>query len=119
MHTVVETPANLAAAKAAGMTQAEREAAIALIAESPGAGDIIVGTGGCRKVRVAGRGKGKSGGYRLITFFVHEGVPVFLLTVFSKGERADLSKVERNALATLTTTLVQSLGPRAVSRSKA
>jgi hypothetical protein len=55
------------------------------------AGDEIPGTGGCRKLRVAGRGKGKSCGYRTITFYSGESMPVFLLTVFSKGERSDLS----------------------------
>ncbi|MCX7304421.1 MAG: hypothetical protein NTV73_08780 [Hyphomicrobiales bacterium] len=32
-------------------------------------GDIMPGTGGARKLRFAGRGKGKSGGYRIITFY--------------------------------------------------
>jgi hypothetical protein len=36
-------------------------------------------------------------------------MPVFLLTVFSKGERADLSQAERNALAKLAKTLRSSL----------
>lgn len=54
------------------------------------------------RVRVAGRGKGKSGGYRTITFYSGESMPVFLLTVFSKGERSDLSQAERNDLAALT-----------------
>jgi hypothetical protein len=56
-------------------------------------------------VRVAGRGKGKSGGYRVITYFGGNDSPVFLLTEFAKGERADLSQAERNALAKLVKTL--------------
>lgn len=115
MPTVVETPAYLAAADEAGMTRNERDAAVELLARTPGAGDVMQGTGGCRKVRLAGRGKGKSGGYRLITYFAHEGAPVFLLTVFSKGERANLNKAERNALEKLSKTLVASLGPQAVN----
>jgi hypothetical protein len=43
-----------------------------------------------------GRGKGKSGGYRIITFYGGEDIPVFLLNVFSKGDRVDLSQAERN-----------------------
>jgi hypothetical protein len=69
---------------------------------------VIPGTGGARKIRLAGRGKGKSGGYRVITFYSGGDVPVFLLTVFARGERADLSKAERNALAQLTKLLVDS-----------
>ena len=33
------------------------------------AGDVIEGTGGARKLRFAGKGKGKRGGFRVITFF--------------------------------------------------
>jgi hypothetical protein len=109
MHTVIETRVFLAAATAAGMTDEERERAVVEIAENPRAGDLVKDTGGCRKVRVAGRGKGKSGGYRVITYFGGDDIPVFLLTIFSKGERADLSQAERNALAKLAKTLRSSL----------
>ena len=98
MHTVVETASYLADAKAAKLSEAEREAVVEMIANHPQAGDEIGGTGGARKVRVAGRGKGKSGGYRVITFFSGSDVPVFLLAVYSKGEKANLSKNERNEL---------------------
>ncbi|MCA6112506.1 type II toxin-antitoxin system RelE/ParE family toxin [Bradyrhizobium cenepequi] len=56
------------------------------------------GTGGCRKVRFAGRGKGKSGGYRTVHYLAGDDVPVLLLALINKGERANLSKAERNAL---------------------
>lgn len=62
------------------------------------AGDRIEGTGGARKVRFAGRGKGKSGGYRVISYFGGDDVPIFLLNVFAKGEKVNLSKAERNEL---------------------
>lgn len=104
METVVETSAYLAAAKDAGMTDDERIAAVNLVSADPEAGDLMVGTGGCRKVRLAGKGKGKSGGYRLITFY-RAGGRVFLLTVFAKGERANLSQGERNALKAITALL--------------
>lgn len=42
---------------------------VCYLAADPMAGDEIAGTGGCRKVRFAGRGNGKSGGYRTITFY--------------------------------------------------
>jgi hypothetical protein len=50
---------------------------------------------------LAGKGRGKSGGYRLITFY-RVGDRVFLLTVFSKGDRANLTQAERNGLKKLT-----------------
>ena len=101
MHEVIETGAYIAAAEYAGMTEEERQRAVITVSANPDAGDVMVGTGGCRKLRLAGRGKGKSGGYRLITFFRAVEGRVFLLTVFSKGERANLSKVERNGLAAI------------------
>jgi hypothetical protein len=69
VHTVVETPAFLAAAAKAGVTGAEREGMVSIIASNPMSGDEIPGSGGYRKVRFAGKGKGKSGGYRIITFY--------------------------------------------------
>jgi hypothetical protein len=98
VHAVIETPDYLADAKATGLTEPERIAIVSLLAAQPTAGDLIPGTGGARKLRVAGRGKGKSGGYRVVTFFGGTDVPVFLLNVFAKGDRIDLSQAERNAL---------------------
>lgn len=98
VHSVVETPDYLADAKEAGITEAEREKIVATLAANPTAGDEIPGTGGARKLRFAGRGKGKSGGYRVITFYSGTDVPVFLLNVFAKGDRVDLSQADRNEL---------------------
>jgi hypothetical protein len=91
VHAVVETPEYLRAAKIAGMSAAEREEAVMLLAEHPQAGEIIEGSGGARKVRIAREGKGKSGGYRLVSYYQDADTPVFLLTVISKGQRADLT----------------------------
>ena len=110
MQTVVETKPYLGAAAAAGMSEAERERAVLLLAESPESGDLIQGTGGCRKIRIAEEGKGKSSGYRVITWFGGGDIPVFLLSVFAKGQKANLSDAECNALAKLTGTLRASLG---------
>lgn len=100
MQAVVETPDYLADAKAAGLTDAERADIVEMLSKTPTAGDPIVGTGGARKIRVAGRGKGKSGGYRVITFYGGDDIPIFLLAVFSKGDKVNLTKAERNELRT-------------------
>jgi mRNA-degrading endonuclease RelE of RelBE toxin-antitoxin system len=68
------------------MTEGEIDDLVDFLAANPTAGVEIAGTGGCRKVRFAGRGKGKSGGYRIITFYIGARLPVFLITVFSKGD---------------------------------
>lgn len=120
MHTVIETPAYLCAADEAGLSWDEKYAIVDFLAENPTAGDEMKGTGGCRKLRFPGRGKGKRGGYRVITFYSGTDVPVFLITMFSKGERANLSKAERNGLAKLTSTLVETYRRKVVPlRSRA
>lgn len=78
------------------------------------AGVEIAGTGGCRKFRLAGRGKGKRGGYRVVTFYSGIDIPVILITVFAKGEKDNLTKRERNGLAHLTKELVESYQRRVV-----
>lgn len=104
MQTVIETPAFLASAADEGISDTERAEIVSFMAANPSAGDMIVGSGGARKVR-AGRGKGKSGGYRVITFFADKDIPVFLLDVYSKDSQANLSKAERNELRKILTEL--------------
>jgi hypothetical protein len=98
VQTVIEMPDFVADARAAGITPSERHAIIDYIAMQPQTGDLIVGSGGARKVRLAGRGKGKSGGYRVISYFGGDDIPVFLLNVFAKSDRVDLSRAEVNEL---------------------
>lgn len=97
LHTVVETQEFLAGAEDV-LSDTERAALIDHYARNPTAGDLLQGTGGARKLRWAARGKGKSGGVRVITFYGGRDVPVFLLAIFGKGEKANLSKAERNEL---------------------
>ncbi|WP_235972581.1 addiction module toxin RelE [Brucella pseudogrignonensis] len=68
MQTVIETPAYLASAKDENVSDQELKDIVSFIAANPDAGDIMPGTGGARKLRFGGKGKGKSGGYRIITF---------------------------------------------------
>ncbi len=106
MQTVVETPAFQKSAAQAGMAEEEIAALIEYLSSNPDAGAEIKGTGGCRKIRVAGRGKGKSGGYRVITFFSGNAIPLFLLYAYSKAERDDLDGRQRNGLKTVTKEIV-------------
>jgi mRNA-degrading endonuclease RelE of RelBE toxin-antitoxin system len=84
MHAVIETPDFLADATTTGISDEERSKIVDALARNPNAGDEIPGIGGARKVRFRGRGKGKSGGYRVITSYTGEDVPLFLLNVFAK-----------------------------------
>lgn len=118
MQTIVETPDFVADAKATGMSAEELRAAIDTIAANPLLGDLIVGSGGARKIRFAGRGKGKSGGYRVITYFGGDDIPVFLLNVFAKGDRANLTKAEVNELRAVLSELASAYREGVVRRDK-
>lgn len=98
--TVAETPEYLRRAERL-LPAAERHDVVAHLAANPKAGVLIQGTGGVRKLRWARGGRGKSGGVRVIYYFHNEAMPLYLLTMFGKNERSDLSKAERNELADL------------------
>jgi len=98
--TVAETPEYIRRATRL-LSESERNDVIDFVAATPKAGDLIQGTGGVRKLRWARSGRGKSGGVRVIYYFHSEALPLYLLTVFGKGEKADLSQAERNELARL------------------
>ncbi|MCJ2130487.1 type II toxin-antitoxin system RelE/ParE family toxin [Methylobacterium sp. E-045] len=87
------------------MPAATRTALKGMLAANPEAGDLIVGSGGIRKVRVAGRSKGKSGGYRVLAAYVGPDAPVYLLAVLSKGDRENFSPAEVQQLARLTASI--------------
>ena len=104
--TVAEVPEYLRRSK--GLLSAdEREEVVAYLAANPAAGDLIRETGGVRKLRWARGGRGKSGGVRVIYYYHSDRIPLYLLTIFAKGERANLSAEERHELGQLTTTLKQ------------
>ena len=109
LQTVVETTAYLADAKKL-MTDEERSELVSMIAADPDCGDVIVGGGGVRKVRFAIGNKGKSGGVRVVYFFSDTRFPAFLLSVFAKKERSNLSDAEVNALAKMANRLVETYG---------
>lgn len=84
MRTVAETPIFQRYA-AEVWTEAEREEFVNFIAAKPEAGDLIRGSGGCRKVRWATAGKGKSGGARVIYFNADDST-IWLLIVYKKAK---------------------------------
>lgn len=107
LQTVVETEPFLRRAKAI-MTDEEREAIVVFLATNPEAG-ISLG-GGLRKVRVAREGGGKSGGYRTLYVFGGTHMPIFLLSVFAKNEKDNLTKAEQAAAVELSKKLISTYG---------
>ena len=99
MQTVVFTPTFETQAKRAGLSEDDVLRIAALIAADPLAGDLIKGSGGARKLRIARPGEGKRGGYRTIHYWAGDDVPVFLMALIDKRERANLSKAEIVELA--------------------
>lgn len=106
MQTVVELPGYIAKSSKI-MSKAERAAVIELVASNPECGDMIVGTGGVRKVRFAREGRGKSGSYRIVYYFCNDTIPVFLITCFSKSDKGNISKSEKNTIKKLVQLLNQ------------
>lgn len=98
--TVAETPEYVRRAEKL-LSAADRMEVVEHLAANPNAGDLMQGTGGVRKLRWARGGRGKSGGVRVIYYFHSDAMPLYLLTVFGKNERSNLSKAERNDLAGL------------------
>lgn len=109
MQTIVELP-EFRRRVTGLLKEEEKSALISYLAVHPQAGDLLQGTGGIRKLRWSAQGKGKSGGVRVIYYFHNAQMPLFLLTLFGKGEKANISKSERNDLARLTSALVKNYG---------
>jgi mRNA-degrading endonuclease RelE of RelBE toxin-antitoxin system len=57
---------------------------------NPEAGDLIRKSGGVRKVRWAPKGKGKRGGVRIMYYWKKSDNEIWLLTLYSKGEKATI-----------------------------
>lgn len=100
LTTITELPEYIKRADSL-LRESERKDVIDYLSEHPKAGDIMEGTGGIRKLRWGRSNKGKSGGVRVIYYYHDERIPLYLLTMFGKNERANLSKYDRNALAKL------------------
>jgi hypothetical protein len=75
-----------------------------LLMEDPEHGKVIPGCGGLRKVRLADpkRGKGKRGGARVLYLHVSEADWIFLIDVYDKNDKEDLSAQEKKVLRALT-----------------
>jgi RelE toxin of RelE / RelB toxin-antitoxin system len=107
MQAVVETPSYLADAERL-FSPMERMAIVDRLAADPTCGVVIPGSGGIRKVRFGFGGRGKSGGARIIYLFSGESLPVFVLAVFVKNEKANVSAAERNTLAKMVADMIES-----------
>ncbi len=79
------------------------------ILKDPTAAPVIRGTGKLRKMRFSFKNEGKSGSVRIcyVDFVVHE--TIYLITVYPKKEKDNLSKAERNEIRKMIELLEKSL----------
>jgi hypothetical protein len=89
VYTVIETPV-YSNKVCAILTGDERDAIATFIAANPTAGAVVRGSGGVRKVRWAQKGRGKSGGARVIYFNRLASGEIWLLTIYAKGDRSTI-----------------------------
>lgn len=89
MYTVAETEIFAADARTL-WSEEERLEFISWIAANPLSGEVIPGSGGCRKVRWARSGMGKRGGVRIIYFNRLENGVIWLLVIYAKAVRENI-----------------------------
>jgi len=79
---------------------ARREMEQSIVA-APDAAPVIRGTGGIRKLRWAGSGRGKRGGIRTVYFYRAAPGAIYLLTACAKADREDLTPADVKVLSQL------------------
>lgn len=110
MHSVVETQEFVRQSKKLRMTDEEIDFIKTFVGLNPSAGNVVPGTGGARKIRFPLRGRGKSGGIRVITFYSGTDIPVFLIDVYSKREKENISPARKNSIRNSVLTILSNYG---------
>lgn len=98
MQTVIETP-TFERRAADLLSKDEHVEALVYLSAHAWDGDVIPGTGGLRKLRIAASGRGKRGGARVIYYVVNDNAPIYALDIYAKNERSDLGAATKKVLA--------------------
>ncbi len=100
-HVIVQLPGFAREAKRAGLSPEDLRLIELDIMEDPEAFPLMAGTGGPRKMRFSpeSRRGGKSGGVRVCYFLITPAEHVYLVTVFSKNDKPNLSPADAQAIA--------------------
>ena len=80
------------------LDEGEFDGMLELLAKNPKAGALIVDTGGLRKVRVARKGRGKSGGARVIYYYHNVDKPMLLLLIYAKADQENMTDAQKAQL---------------------
>ena len=106
MLLIVETPLFTKQILALATDQEYRALQEVLVA-NPAAGDLIPSGGGIRKVRMAQPGRGKRGGARVIYYWRRDKGTIFMLVVYAKSVKTNLSAAEISTLRGLVKALAR------------
>jgi mRNA-degrading endonuclease RelE of RelBE toxin-antitoxin system len=107
--TIVETSSFTKEAKKL-ISEEEIDEVKNYLASNPEVGDLIPGLRGIRKMRWQANQKGKRGGARIIYFFYNFNIPLFLLDIYPKSKKDDLTPSEKKDLNNLIEELVNHYG---------
>ena len=80
------------------MDASQRAELVKVLATDPDQGNVVVGSGGVRKIRFGGRGRGKRSGYRVMFAYLGEHTPVYILAALKKNIKADFTRSEITAM---------------------
>ena len=69
-----------------------------VLVENPERGDVIKGGGGIRKLRYGLPGRGKSGGVRAIYYWIKDNQQIYMLVIYPKSKKDDLTDKETAVL---------------------
>lgn len=83
------------------LTRDELETLIQEVAVFRQLGTIIKDTGGIRKFRYGAKEKGKRAGVRVIYYYGGDHMPIFLLAIYGKSEKLDITAPEKKAMRKL------------------
>ena len=97
---IIETPIFTRRLKGIMTDEDYRKLQINLIAR-PDAGKIIPGSGGLRKLRWVGSGRGKRGGSRIIYYWFSQEELILMLFIYTKKEQDDLTSEQLKILKTM------------------
>lgn len=82
-------------------------------------GSVIIGSGGLRKARWSTQGRGKRSGARVIYYYGGDHMPIFMIAIYTKSEKSDMTKAELKAATRLTDALREQYRPRNSETPKA
>lgn len=97
MYTLIELPV-FSRYRADYFNDAEFATLQAWLCENPDSGDVVPGTHGVRKLRWSRAGMGKQGGVRVLYYVQDKLGRIWLLTVYAKSARENISAATLNAL---------------------